>query len=150
MTAAVSLRPYRAEDEDAAIALWLRTWQATYPAIDFSARLDWWCARWRNELVVKARIVLAEEESALIGFVTVDPETLYLDQFVVAPEHWGTKVGFALIDAAKRLSPKGLDLDVNCDNARAIAFYRKAGFAIAGDGVNALSGRPVYRMSFRG
>ena len=26
---------------------------------------------------------------ALIGFVTVDPETMYLDQIVVAPEQWG-------------------------------------------------------------
>ena len=34
---AVSLRPYDPDDEDAAIALWLRTWQAAYPAIDFAA-----------------------------------------------------------------------------------------------------------------
>ena len=59
----------------------------------------------------------------MIGFVTVDPRTLYLDQIVVAPEHWGSGVGAALIAEAKRLSPAGLDLDVNTDNARAIRFY---------------------------
>jgi len=37
--------------QDAAIALWLRTWQQTYPDIDFAARLDWWRTRWRDELV---------------------------------------------------------------------------------------------------
>ena len=29
--AVVALRRYEAHDEDAAIALWLRTWQAAYP-----------------------------------------------------------------------------------------------------------------------
>jgi putative acetyltransferase len=41
----VSLRPYDPRDEDAAVALWLRTWQAAYPAIDFAARLGWWRER---------------------------------------------------------------------------------------------------------
>ena len=45
------LRPYRPADEPAAIELWRQTWQATYPDIDFSARLGWWRERWRNELV---------------------------------------------------------------------------------------------------
>ena len=40
--AAYQLRPYRAEDEDAAIALWLETWRQAYPAIDFAARVPWW------------------------------------------------------------------------------------------------------------
>ena len=48
------LRPYRAEDEDAAIALWLETWQLAYPSIDFDARVGWWRERWRNELVPNA------------------------------------------------------------------------------------------------
>ncbi len=38
MSAPFHLRPYRAEDEDAAIALWLETWQQAYPSIDFAAR----------------------------------------------------------------------------------------------------------------
>ena len=37
-----TLRPYQPRDEDACIALWLRTWQAAYPQLDFNARLDWW------------------------------------------------------------------------------------------------------------
>ena len=52
----------------------------------------------------------------MIGFVTVDPRTLYLDQIVVAPEHWRSGVGATLIAEAKRISPAGLDLDVNTDN----------------------------------
>ncbi len=131
------------------MALWLRTWQAAYPQIDFAKRLDWWRERWRKELVPNADIVIADAENGMTGFVTVDPRTLYLDQIVVAPELWGSDVGAGLIAEAKRLSPAGLDLDVNTDNARAIRFYEKQRFSISGAGVNPISGRPVHRMSWR-
>jgi putative acetyltransferase len=151
-----SLRHYdAAHDEDAAIALWLRTWQKTYPDIDFARRLDWWRRQWREGLVLNANIVVAETpkemigQKEMIGFVTVDPRTLYLDQLVVAPEYWGVGIGRALVAEAKRLSPEGLKLDVNTDNARAVAFYAKEGFVITGDGFNAFSGRPVHHMSWR-
>ena len=143
------LRRYAAPDEDAALALWLKAWQAAYPAIDFAARLDWWRARWRGELAPHAEIVIAETADALIGFVTVDPRTFYLDQIVVAPQCWGLGVGAALMAEAKRLSPDGLDLDVNTDNARAIAFYSRQGFVVGGAAVNPISGRPVHRMRWR-
>jgi putative acetyltransferase len=143
------LRPYEPRDEDAAIALWLRTWTAAYPDLNFAGRLDWWRARWRNELVPTSEIVIAEDQGAVIGFVTVDPRTFYLDQLVVAPEHWSAGVGTALIAVSKHLSPTGLDLEVNTDNARAIRFYEKQGFSIAGSGVNSISGKPVHRMRWR-
>ena len=86
---------------------------------------------------------------ALAGFVTVDPKTMYLDQIVVAPEHWGSDVARALVNEAKRLSPAGLDLLVNKDNARAIRFYEKHGFVYAGEDKNPVSGKPVNRMAWR-
>jgi putative acetyltransferase len=193
MVEPVTLRPYTAADEDAAIELWRRTWAKHYPHIDFTARVDWWRERWRKELVPVARIVLAEIDEApppsspfvpaqagtqsqrrsvgenspgsplsrgraeknaaqkrtLIGFVTVDPKTLYLDQIVVAPEAWGSGVALALLDEAKRLSPRGLDLLVNKDNFRAIRFYQKHGFVYAGEDKNPVSGIAVNRMTWR-
>jgi putative acetyltransferase len=149
VASAVTLRPYSAADEDAAIELWRRTWQHHFPHIDFNARVAWWRERWRNELVPVARIVLAEQDGALIGFVTFDPNTLYLDQIVVAPEAWGSGAALTLLNEAKRLSPKGLDLLVNKDNARAIRFYEKHGFKYAGEDKNPVSGIPVNRMSWR-
>jgi putative acetyltransferase len=153
--AAFALRRYEARDEEASIALWHRTWQAAYPQIDFAARLEWWRKRWREELLPVAEVAVAEildgakKPGALAGFVTVDPKTLYLDQLVVAPEHWRSGVGALLVAEARRISPRGLDLDVNIDNARAIGFYVKQGFSIAGEGKNPLSGKPVHRMSWR-
>ncbi|HVV39880.1 MAG TPA: GNAT family N-acetyltransferase [Nitrobacter sp.] len=142
------LRPYAPSDEDAAIALWHDTWQQAYPSIDFGARLAWWRARWHDELVPKARIVVAEQNGELNGFVTIDAGG-YLDQLVVSPAHWGGDIANALIDEAKRLSPDGISLLVNADNARAIRFYARNGFVHAGDDVNPTSGRPVGRMEWK-
>ena len=149
MVSSVTLRPYAAADEDAAIELWRRTWAQHYPHLNFTERVPWWRERWRKELVPVARVVVAEENGALIGFVTVDPKTMYLDQIVVAPEHWGSSVALALLDEAKRISPRGLDLLVNKDNARAIRFYEKHGFVYAGEDKNPVSGIAVNRMSWR-
>ena len=55
----------------------------------------------------------------------------------------------ALLDEAKRLSPKGIELLVNKDNLRAIRFYEKHGFAYAGEDKNPVSGLPVNRMAWR-
>jgi putative acetyltransferase len=143
------LRPYEPRDEEASMALWLRSWQAAYPDLDFTERLDWWRKRWRNEVLPAAAVVVAEDDGQVVGFVTVDAKTLYLDQLVVAPELWRSGVGTALLEEAKRLSPRGLTLDVNTDNARAIAFYRRQGFLVTGPGLNAMSGKPVHRMSWR-
>jgi putative acetyltransferase len=148
--AAPTLRPYTAADEAAAIELWRRTWTQHYPHIDFNARVAWWRERWRQELVPIAHVVIAEADGALAGFVTIDPKTMYLDQIVVAPAFWGTLVALALLNEAKRLSPKGIDLLVNKDNARAIRFYEKHGFAYAGEDKNSVSGKPVDRMRWRG
>ena len=149
MTTPFDLRPYRAADEDASIALWQQTWQQAYPSIDFASRVPWWRERWRNELVPNAQIIVAEQANVLIGFVTID-KSGYLDQLVVSPDHWGSELANALVDQAKRLSPAGVTLLVNKDNARAIRFYERNGFTHAGEDVNPTSGRPVLKMAWKG
>ena len=142
------VRPYVADDEETAIELWQRSWQDAYPDIDFGERVAWWRERWRNELVPKASIIVAEAAGALIGFVTIDPSG-YLDQLVVAPDRWGSDIATRLLDETKRLSPDRITLLVNQDNARAIGFYRRNGFVDAGEDVNPTSGRPVKRMEWK-
>jgi putative acetyltransferase len=139
------LRAYRPSDEDATIALWQRTWQLAYPSIDFAQRVDWWRERWRNELAPKAEIVVAEQAGEITGFVTIDASG-YLDQLVVAPDQWGSRLADALVEEAKRISPKSVTLLVNADNIRAIRFYERNGFVHAGEDVNPTSGRPVLKM----
>jgi putative acetyltransferase len=143
-----TLRAYQPPDEDATIALWQRTWQLAYPSIDFAQRVDWWRERWRNELVPKAEIMVAEQAGEIAGFVTIDAEG-YLDQLVVAPDQWGSRLADALVDEAKRRSPERVTLLVNADNVRAIRFYERNGFVHAGEDVNPSSGRPVRKMEWK-
>jgi len=148
VAAGPKLRPYADADEDAAIELWRRTWQHHFPQIDFNERLTWWRERWKQELVPVADVVVAESDGELIGFVTIDPKSRYLDQLVVAPEHWSTGAGATLLDEAKRRSPSGIELLVNKDNGRAIRFYEKHGFRFLREDKNPVSGRPVNRMGW--
>ena len=57
----------------------------------------------------------------------------------------------ALLDEAKRISPRGLDFPVDKNNARAIRFYEKHGFKIkyAGEDENPVSDIAVSRMAWR-
>lgn len=144
----VQFRSYRPDDEDASIALWQETWQLAYPEIDFAARVDWWRERWRNELVPKATVIVAEQDGALIGFVTID-DNGYLDQLVVSPKSWGSRTASDLVDRAKQRSPGGITLLVNADNFRAIRFYLRNDFVEDGEDVNPTSGRPVKRMRWQ-
>ena len=95
--------------------MWQETWQQAYPSIDFAARVAWWRERWRNELVPNAAIIIAEQAGVVVGFVTIDAEG-YLDQLVVSPTQWGSRLADALVDEAKRRSPRGVTLLVNKDN----------------------------------
>ena len=90
-----------------------------------------------------------DNDGQLAGFVTIDRKTGYLDQIVIAPELWGHGLAHMLLDDAKRLSPAGIELHVNKDNARALRLYGKSGFVIADEDVNKHSGAEVYLMRWR-
>ena len=98
----VRLRAYRATDLEAALDLWRRAWDAAMPEIDFAARLDWWRKRWTGELVPANTIVIAHDDSKIVGFLVLDEQSGYLDQIVVEPSLWGEGVARTLVAAAKR------------------------------------------------
>jgi putative acetyltransferase len=147
---AVVLRAYREEDVEPALLLWRRAWDATFPEIDFAARLPWFRARWTDELLPKNTIRIAEG-GEMIGFVVVDPSSGYLDQLAVAPEFWGKGVADLLVAEAKRIAPGGIVLHVNTENTRAARFYERVGFVRAGEEIehNPFSNLPIWRYEWK-
>lgn len=144
------LRPYREDDLDEALALWQRAWQRTYPDIDFSARLPWWRQRWLNEMLPVGEVMIGEAgDSGVAGFLVLTPATCYIDQIVVDPRHWGSGLAGRLIGYARTRCPEHLELHVNQSNVRALAFYRRHGFEIAGTAENPRSGLPTYLMRWQ-
>lgn len=149
MTIDILLRPYRADDMESAIALWQRAWAAAMPEIDFAARQPWWRERWNTKLVPNYTITVAERAGRVIGFLAVDPASGWLDQMVVDPALWGTGIAKTLIAEAKRMAPRGIGLDVNQSNGRAVRFYERMGFVRSGAGTNAVSGTPTWIYAWK-
>jgi putative acetyltransferase len=73
----------------------------------------------------------------------------WLDQIAISPNAFGTGVARDLMREAKRLSPRFLQLDVNADNGRALAFYEREGFRRTGEGVNPNSGARTLSLEWR-
>jgi len=144
-------RPLRANDMAGLIDLWAAAWAATPIAIDFEARRDWFrehlaALRLKGALV----IVAAGEQGDILGFVTVDPGTGYLDQLCVDIRQRGGGLAKALLEEAKRHAPEdGLNLHVNVDNPRAQRFYEREGFEAIATGFSAMSGLPILHMAWR-
>lgn len=130
--------------------LWVASWRATYPEIDFEKRRDWLLRRIRElEATGAVTLCLFDAQSALAGFVVINPADGWLDQICVAPDRFGAGLGASLLSAARNVSPRLIRLDVNADNARAIRFYERDGFLCIGRGANTLSGRETIVMEWR-
>jgi putative acetyltransferase len=133
------------------LALWVASWRATYPDIAFEARCAWLLDRLAKLEAEGAQTLCLWEEApdSLMGFVTIDPESGWLDQLCVHPHRFGAGVGSALLAAARERSPRLVRLDVNADNTRAIRFYEREGFERVGPGQPSKSGRETLVLEWR-
>jgi putative acetyltransferase len=145
----VTVRPMAPQDLAETLDMWVAAWQAAYPNIDFAARRGWTKDRIAELERTGSHSLIALRDNRIVGALVVNPQTGYLDQLVVAAADQGSGVADILLAQARRLSPAHLDLHVNQDNARAIGFYQKHGFVTVAEDVNARSGAPIYRMSWR-
>ena len=143
----VTLRACAERDFADLADFWVAAWSATGLDIDFEARRSWLPRHLAQYLAEGVDIVVAcAADGALVGFVTIDRRSGYLDQLCVAPAAQGRGVARALIDEAKRLAPGRVDLHVNADNPRARALYEHAGFVVAAEAVSAMSGLPTLLL----
>jgi putative acetyltransferase len=139
------------EDRAELLDLWVAAWTEAMPSIDFETRRAWFAARLDAHLQDGALLIAAQSETerAILGYALVNPSTGYLDQLAVDPPHKGRGIASSLIAQARERCPNGLELHVNQDNARAVRFYRRHGFTIAGGGINPRSGLPIWNMVWR-
>jgi len=79
-------------------------------------------------------VFVAELDEAIAGYVALEPagELVRIDQLLVSPEHEAAGVGHQLIEWAEGYAisrrARALQIVVEDDNARALDFYRRAGF----------------------
>jgi len=142
-----ALRGFQERDLQPLADLWVAAWRETGFAIDFEARRPWLIERLKAHRAAGGAIVVGlDDDGKPAGFVTIDPGSGYLDQICVRPGESGSGLAKALLDAAKRLSPGVVELDVNEANARARRFYEREGFAFVTRGSSESSGLPTHRM----
>lgn len=141
----IAIAPVSANDVEAIAALARVVWQDAYPAIITQAQIDYMLAqryaapRLLEELATPGLWWdLATVDGVLAGFaatqLTAAPGEMKLDKLYVDPARQRLGLGGALIaHVAARARREGcatLILAVNKQNARAIAAYRKHGFAV--------------------
>jgi GNAT superfamily N-acetyltransferase len=132
------LRPGTSADAEAVARVQVETWQAAYAHALPNDRLMALSPEDRVEMHRRHPPIVAEVDSKVVGFVSVGPSRdegtdgeLYA--IYVHPNHWGTGVGRALIEAGeerlRELGHREALLWVLDDNPRARRFYEIAGWS---------------------
>ena len=137
----------RATEEDAAavgeIYLGARdemTYLPRFPDSDRGAVGGW--------IVRDNEVWVAEEAGATVGFAGL--EVGWLNHIYVDRSHQGRGIGTRLLDHAKALQPRGLQLWVFQQNEGARRLYERHGFTLAelGDGSGNREGQPDARYEW--
>jgi ribosomal protein S18 acetylase RimI-like enzyme len=142
----VKIRPAVASDASGVARVHVQTWQTAYRGVVPDAYLDSLSVTqrekfWRESIARGTpELLVAEVDSQVVGWASFGPSrdpgvprgTGELEAIYVLPDYWGTGAGRALwLMARSRLIERGFaaaTLWVLMDNARAIRFYRAAGF----------------------
>jgi ribosomal protein S18 acetylase RimI-like enzyme len=121
------IRPYRDSDEPLLFSL---------ARMAFGDRPGW---SDRRTLTVLERdtVFVAEVDADPAGYVALDPRErrVQIDQLLVSPQHEAEGVGRQLVQYAEGYAiwrgARAVSVVVEGDNRRAVAFYRRYGFAPA-------------------
>jgi ribosomal protein S18 acetylase RimI-like enzyme len=152
------IRPATPDDAEAVARVHVETWRAAYAHALPAEGLASLSVTERTEMHRRSPPVVAEVDGEIVGFVSVgpgsDPDTdgeLYA--IYVLPDHWGSGVGRALMDAGeerlRELGHQHAILWVLEDNPRARRFYEAAGWTL--DGTRRpieIFGRPVPEIRY--
>jgi ribosomal protein S18 acetylase RimI-like enzyme len=128
----VELRPYRPGDQDAVVTLWWESWHSIRPGLRHPRPFADLAARWANEIVPQQKIVVAEDDGAVVGFAAADVGAHLLSQIFIAPARKRQGIGRQLFAWAQRSMPDGFTLHTLVDNVASRAFYERHGL-VAGD-----------------
>ena len=101
----------------------------------------------REEYLPNAAIwVVTDEADRAVGFLGLSGSKV--DSLFIDPNHGGRGLGTTLMDHA-RASASDLSVDVNEQNAAAVAFYRRLGFRQVGRSPLDDTGRPYPLLHLR-
>jgi putative acetyltransferase len=147
----VTLRAYRAEDQETVVRLWWDSWHSIRSGLRHPRPLSDWSTRWSDEIATRQQIVVAEEDGAVVGFAAADLPHRVLTQVFVAPGHKRQGIGRHLLSWAQHAMPDGFRLHTLVDNVASRAFYERNGLVPGSVEVNPVNGMQTveYRWAPR-
>ena len=112
----VTLRSYRVEDQETVVTLWWGSWHSIRAGLRHPHSLADWRRRWAEEIATRQQIVVAEDNSTVVGFAATDLSNRVLDQIFVEPSRKRQGIGCQLLFWAQRLMPDGFRLYTLAEN----------------------------------
>jgi GNAT superfamily N-acetyltransferase len=125
----VVLRRAEAADAEAVAGVWLRSFAAALPTVVRAHSDDAVRAYFRDVVVPRQETWVAEVDSAVVGMMVLDGESL--EQLYLAPDRRGSGLGDRFVALAKERGPEGLSLWTFQVNRPAHRFYERHGFVAA-------------------
>jgi ribosomal protein S18 acetylase RimI-like enzyme len=130
------IRRYRDDDETAVVGVWHRSGRAAYTYLPTwqAFSLDRARAAFRAYILARCELWVAEDRGDVVAFLAM--RSSYVDRLYVDPAQqrkgWGTR----LLEHARALSPRRLELHTHVENHAARALYEKHGFIAVRFGVS--------------
>lgn len=134
------IREMKPQDLEDVLTIWLET---NTEAHDFIH-----ACYWQNQLaavreaMAQAEVYVLEEEK-IIGFIGLAQD--YVAGIFIKPGQQSNGSGKKLLDYVKSLKPE-LSLQVYEKNQRAVSFYKREGFVLQGEDIDAQTGEKEFLM----
>ena len=138
------IRELRKADINSVAEIWLDTNRKAHAFIPAS----YWESNFASvkEMLPQAEVYVYENDKGIQAFLGLSGE--YIEGIFVSEEAQSRGIGKLLLNHAKGRK-SALRLNVYQKNVRAIRFYRREGFQIQCEGLDADTGEPDYEMLWR-
>ncbi|MDJ0698012.1 GNAT family N-acetyltransferase [Mastigocoleus sp. MO_188.B34] len=148
------IRIYKSQDLSKVVQLWYKTWHSSFPDIQHPQPYRLWEKRFRDELVCRGEVWVADVKYQVVGFIVVfrtdnSKNTGELNQIFVDPIFQNKGIGTLLLNKAKTICPQGLKLTALQTNKKACCFYTKHGFVPGEMSINKINQQPNIEYIWR-
>lgn len=134
------IRRFADGDLDQVVEIWYCSWAHTFPNLQHPQPIEQWKLRFQAEYIHQAETWVAVRLDRIVGFVVVCDGAIA--QLFVDTDFQRDGIGSALMNQAKRISPRSLKLTTLQQNQQARQFYEKHNFVAGASGINPRNGQP--------
>ena len=131
-----TIRPYQTEDESDVVRVWHRAGRAAYTFLPTWQAFTIAQARevFRDVILANCDVYVGTRGKAIVAYLALNGS--YIDRLYVDPNEQGSGWGTRLLEHAKGLYPKGLELHTHQENYPARDFYERHGFVAVKFGIS--------------